>query len=199
MLKFKNRLFFYTKGLSLILFLIYMHINQWWIEPQLNWRSGGAACSASQAVEGKEKMLNCSCVCPVNLSCKLLHQSPRELQWSKSSLKSVVRSNKSPCNAQDEWILYGLLNCPYFTSSTHSCYFFFKPRQGQRLKDLSSTLCCLLSVARHRNSPHCSPFWSVFPSSFWALLSHSCSCCQNHLISIEYFGRSAAPHSVWPH
>lgn len=116
---FKNRLFFYTKGLSLILFLIYMHINQWWIEPQLNWQSGGAVCNASQAIEGKENMLNCSCVCPVNLSCKLLHQSPRELQWSKSSLKSVARSNKSPCNAQDEWMLYGLLNCPYFTSWTH--------------------------------------------------------------------------------
>lgn len=114
----KNRFFFYTKGLCLILFLISIHINQWWIEPQLNWRSGGAACSASQAVEGKEKMLNCSCGCPVNLSCKLLHQSPRKLQWSKSSLKTVARSNKSPCYAQDEWMLYGLLNCLYSTSWT---------------------------------------------------------------------------------
>lgn len=59
-------------------------------------------CNTIQAVEEKEKMLNCSCGCPVNLSCKLLHQSPRELQWSKSSLKSVARSNKSPYNAQDE-------------------------------------------------------------------------------------------------
>lgn len=115
----KNRLLFYTKGLSLILFLIYIRINQWWFEPQLNWRSGGAVCNASQAVEEKEKMLNCSCCCPVNLSCKLLHQSPRERQWSKSNLNSVARSNKSPCNAWDEWILYRLLNCPYFTSWTH--------------------------------------------------------------------------------
>lgn len=33
----------------------------------------------------------------------------------------------------------------------------------------------------------------LFPSGFWALISHSCSGYQNHPISIEYFGRSTAP------
>lgn len=98
---YKNRFFFYTKGLPLISFLIYIDINQRWIEPQLNW-SRGAVCNASQAAEEKEKMLNCSCGSPVNPSYKLLHQSPRKLQWSESSLMSVARSSKSSCNAQDK-------------------------------------------------------------------------------------------------
>lgn len=83
--------------------------------------------------------------------------------------------------------------CVHISPPGHINTFPFRPRESQRLKDLSSTLCCLLCVARHRNSLLCSPFCSVFPSAFGShFLTHG-SCYQKHQIFPECFGRSAAP------
>lgn len=90
--------------------------------------------------------------------------------------------------------------CVHISPPGHINTFPFRPRESQRLKDLSSTLCCLLCVARHRNSLYIR-VWGLallsllfrLPKCFWVPLSHSCSCYQNHQIFPECFGRSAAP------